>query len=253
LRPNTTKAKLKAGDTVFGCFVRYPDASLIEVQGYLGWDFLIFDAEHGTLEPRDAEHMVRAAELRDVTSLVRVTTNAAPTILRLLDTGIQGAHIPWINTAAEAERAVQAIKYYPRGTRGRAGVRAADFAQSIPLSEYIQQANAETMVVLQIESPEALADLPSIVEVPDVDVIFVGPTDLSHSLGLAGQIQHPTVQATIQKIIDVVTKSNVAFGILAGNAAAAREWRARGARYIVTTIESVMAPAVREYLKLSRG
>jgi 4-hydroxy-2-oxoheptanedioate aldolase len=253
LRPNTTKAKLKAGETVFGSFVRYPDASLVEVQGYLGWDFLIFDAEHGTLEPRDAEHLVRAAELRNVTPLVRVTTNAAPTILRLLDTGIQGAHVPWINTADEAERAVRAIKYHPRGNRGLAGVRAADFAQGIPLGEYIQQANAETLVVLQIESPEALEELPSIAAVNDVDVIFVGPTDLSHSLGLAGQIQHPTVQATIQKIIDVVMKSNVAFGILAGSAAAAREWRARGARYIVTTIESVMAPAVKEYLKQARS
>lgn len=253
MRTNTTKAKLKAGETVFGCFVRYPDASLVEVQGYFGWDFLIFDAEHGTLEPRDAEHMVRAAELRNVTPLVRVTTNAAPTILRLLDTGIQGAHIPWINTLAEAERAVRSIKYYPEGNRGLAGVRAADFGQGIPLGEYIQQANAETMVVLQIESPEALAELPSIVEVRGVDVVFVGPTDLSHSLGLPGQIQHPTVQAAIQKILDVVAKSNVAFGILAGNAAVAREWRSRGARYIVTTIESVMGPAVREYLKSARS
>lgn len=253
MRANTTKAKLKAGETVFGCFVRYADASLIEVQGYFGWDFVIFDAEHGTLEPRDAEHMVRAAELRNVTPLVRVTTNAAPTILRLLDTGIQGAHVPWINTAADAERALRAIKYHPRGNRGLAGVRAADFGQSISFGEYLQQANSETMVVLQIESPEALPELPSIVEVPDLDVIFICPTDLSHSLGLPGQIQHPTVQATIQKIIDVVTRSRVPLGILVGNAAAAREWRARGARYIVTTLDSVMAPAVKEYLKSARS
>ena len=83
-------------------------------------------------------------------------------------------------------------------------------------------------------------------------MIFVGPTDLSHSLGLPGQLQQPTVQATIQKILDIVVPSNVAFGILAGNAQAAREWKIRGARYIVTTIEAVMAPAVRDYLKAVR-
>ena len=93
MRTNQTKARLRAGETVYGSFVRYPDASLIEVQGYLGWDFLVFDAEHGTLEPRDCENMVRAAELRNVTSLVRVTTNQPPTILRLMDTGVQGVQI----------------------------------------------------------------------------------------------------------------------------------------------------------------
>ena len=103
MQTNTTKAKLHAGEMVLGCFVRYPDASLIEVLGYLGWDFLVFDGEHGTMEPRDCENMVRAAELRGVTPIVRVTTNLAPIILRYLDTGAQGALVPWINSAEEAE------------------------------------------------------------------------------------------------------------------------------------------------------
>ena len=102
MQTNSTKAKLQAGEMVLGCFVRYPDASLIEVLGYLGWDFLVFDGEHGTLEPRDCENLVRAAELRGVTPIVRVTTNLAPIILRYLDTGAQGALVPWINSAEEA-------------------------------------------------------------------------------------------------------------------------------------------------------
>src|SRR5712692_2312867 len=107
------KEKLKAGETTFGCFVRYPDSSLVEVLGYQGWDFLVFDAEHGTLEPRECENMVRAAELRSTTPIVRVTTNLPPIILRFMDTGAQGVQVPWVNSVADAERAVRAVKYYP--------------------------------------------------------------------------------------------------------------------------------------------
>ena len=107
MQTNKTKAKLKAGETVFGCFVRYPDATLVEVIGYQGWDFCVFDAEHGVIEPRDVENMVRAAELRDLTPIVRVTTNLPPIILRYMDSGAQGLHVPWINSAAEADAALR--------------------------------------------------------------------------------------------------------------------------------------------------
>jgi len=117
LHPNTTKARLKAGETVFGCFVRYPDASLIEVLGYQDWDFLVFDGEHGVIEPRDCEHMVRAAELRNVTPIVRATTNAPPVILRYMDTGAQGVHVPWVNSAAEAEAVVRSLAVAMHGGR----------------------------------------------------------------------------------------------------------------------------------------
>jgi len=102
-----TKAKLDAGETVFGCFVRYPDAGLVEMIGYQGWDFVVIDAEHGTVEPRDCEHMVRACELRNVTPMVRVTTNLPPIILRYMDTGAQGLHVPWVNSARSLIRSVR--------------------------------------------------------------------------------------------------------------------------------------------------
>lgn len=253
MRKNTTKAKLQAGEAVFGCFVRYPDASLIEVQGYLGWDFLVFDGEHGTLEPRDCEHLVRAAELRGVTPMVRVTTNFAPVILRFLDTGAQGLHVPWINTAEDAERAVRAVKYFPRGNRGLAGVRAADFAQAGNFSDYIARANAETLVVLQVESADAVEQLPKMIGIGGIDVIFIGPVDLSHSLGVPGQMDHPKVRATLDRILELVLPSNKALGIMVGNANAAREWRRRGARYITITLDSILSPAVRAYLGTCRS
>ena len=252
MRKNTTKAKLKAGETVFGCFVRYPDASLVEVLGYQGWDFIVFDGEHGTLTPRDCENMVRAAELREVTPIVRVTTNQPPVILRYMDVGAQGLHVPWVNSAAEAEAAVRSVKYYPRGIRGLAGVRAADYGQVIPLSEYVQQANAETLVVIHIETVEAVERLPEIVAVDGVDVIFIGPTDLSHSFGVPGQPQHPTVQEAMQRVVETVAASNAALGIFVSNAAAARQWRERGVQYIAVGLEALLSQAIRDYLTAAR-
>jgi 4-hydroxy-2-oxoheptanedioate aldolase len=252
LQTNTTKAKLKAGETVLGVFVRYPDASFVEVVGYQGWDFCVFDAEHGTIEPRDCENMVRAAELRGMTPLVRVTTNFAPVILRYLDSGAQGLHVPWINTAAEAERAVGSVKYYPMGIRGLAGVRAAEYGQRGTFGEYVEKANAETLVSIHIETIEAVNNLPEIVKVPGIDIIFIGPTDLSHSLGVPGQVQHPSVVEAIDRIVQVTKNSDATLGVMVGNAAAAQNWRKRGARYIAITSEGVFAPAMREYLRAAR-
>lgn len=249
---NTTKAKLKAGETVFGCFVRYADAGLIEMMSYQPWDFLVFDAEHGTIDPHACEHLVRAAELHGVTPLARVTTNRPDVILRFLDTGAQGAHVPWVNSAAEAKQAVSAIKYQPQGQRGLAGVRAADYGQGQPLAEYIQRANAETLVVLQVETAEAVERLPEILTVPGVDVIFIGPTDLSNSLGRPGDLQHAAVQKALQRIVGAVVPSHCALGIMVNSSAAAREWQERGARYITTTFESLLAPAMRSYLRGAR-
>ncbi len=137
--------------------------------------------------------------------------------------------------------------------RGLAGIRAADYAQTGTFGDYIKKANEETLVVIHIETGDAIDELPKIVDIDGIDVIFIGPTDLSHSLGLAGQVQHPTVQTAIQRIVDIVTKSNKTLGIMVGNAAAAKQWRERGARYITIGLESVLAPAMKDYLTAVRG
>jgi 4-hydroxy-2-oxoheptanedioate aldolase len=251
LQTNKTKAKIKAGEAVFGCFLRYPTASLVEVTGYAPWDFVVFDCEHGVMGPAEVEHMTRAAELRDVTPIVRVTTNQPHIILRFMDVGPQGLHVPWVNSAAEAEQVVRSVKYHPRGIRGLAGVRAADYAQA-PLSEYVTKANAETLVIIHIETQQAVECLTEIVAIDGLDVIFIGPTDLSQSYGVPGQPGHPSVQAAIDRIVEVVSKSDKALGIMVTNVQAAQEWRDRGARYIAIGLESLMLPAMREYLKGAR-
>jgi 4-hydroxy-2-oxoheptanedioate aldolase len=252
MQTNQVKARLKAGETVIGVFLRYPDAALAEVLALHGWDFIVFDGEHGTLEPRDCEHLVRAVEGRGGTPLVRVPTNQPPVILRFMDTGPLGLHVPWVNSAAEAEAAVQSVKYHPHGQRGLAGVRASGYGLTGSLGDYTQQANAETLVVIHIETMQAVEEAAAIAAIDGVDVVFVGPTDLSQSLGVPGQTQHPTVLAAIDRVIAAVAPSPAALGIMAPTAAALRQWQTKGFRYLTVTFDSVVNPAIREFLQTAR-
>ena len=252
MNTNTTKQKLNNGETVYGAFFRTPDNSLIELQGYLGWDFLVLDGEHGTLQPRDVEDQCRACELHGVTPVARATTNEQSIILRFMDTGVQGALIPFVNTAADAERAVQSIKYQPRGQRGLAGIRAADFGRTGPLGDYVKTANAETLVIAQIETTEGLDNLGEIVEVDDVDVIFIGPNDLANSLGHPGNIPHPDVQSAMDKIAETTLAAGKVLGLMIYNSEGARHWRGKGARFITVPFEALMTAAMTKFLEESK-
>ncbi|MDQ1471611.1 MAG: 4-hydroxy-2-oxoheptanedioate aldolase [Bryobacterales bacterium] len=254
MHPNNAKAKLKAGGTVIGTYVRHPDTGLAEILCYLGYDFLLFDGEHAPIGERECENLARVCELTGVTSIARVPTNQPWMIGRHLDTGIQGIQVPMVNSAAEAEAAMRAAKYAPVGARGLAGARAANYAQLLPFSypAHIAKSNAESMLIVQVETPASIDALPEIVKVPEIDVIFIGPTDLSLSLGHPGDFKHPEVQDAFNRIIAIVEKSDKALGVLAANTEASLEWRAKGARYIMSVFEAIMGPAIRQYLKTVR-
>jgi 4-hydroxy-2-oxoheptanedioate aldolase len=250
---NRTKAKLTAGEPAFGCFVRTPEPQLIEYVGLLGWDFLVFDAEHGPLQPREVENLCRAIEPHGTTPMVRVTTNDAPTILRFLDIGAHGVHVPWVNSAAEAERAVRAVKYSPRGTRGLAGSRASEWGLREPIEAYVERANRETLVVIQVETQEAVDAIDDYLKVDGVDVLFLGPTDLSQSLGHPGDLRHPDVLRAMDRVADAVVGSGTTLGIYAGTVDMTREWLDRGARYFTTSLEPFLRDGMRAYLRDVRG
>ena len=116
----------------------------------------------------------------------------------------------------------------------------------------MKQANRETLVVVQVETAEAVENLSEIVAVEGVDVIFIGPTDLSHSLGLPGEMTHPRVQETFQQIVDVVNASDVALGTLVRDVESAREWLARGAQYLAIPPEPLLVQATRDFLEAVR-
>jgi 4-hydroxy-2-oxoheptanedioate aldolase len=250
---NRTKAKLAAGEAAFGCFVRTAEPQLSEYVGMLGWDFLVFDAEHGSLQPSEVEDLCRAIEPRGTTPIVRVTTNDAPTILRFLDTGVHGLHVPWVNSAAEAERAVRSVKYSPRGIRGLAGSRASEWGLREKVGEYVQRANRETLVVIQVETQDAVDAIDDYLAIDGIDVLFLGPTDLSQSLGHPGELDHPDVLAAMDRVADAVVGSGITLGIYAGSVDMTKRWLDRGARYFTTSLEPFLRDGMRAHLQQVRG
>jgi 2-keto-3-deoxy-L-rhamnonate aldolase RhmA len=247
---NTTKAKLQAGEVVLGVFDRFRDPTLAEFVAFQGWDFVVMDGEHGTLDAEDFGNLARAIELRGATPIARVNTNESSAILKALDAGAHGVHVPWVNSAEEAERAVRWVKYGPRGIRGLAGNRSIDWRAN---AETTAHANQETLVVIHIETQTAVDVIDDYVEVDGIDVLFVGPTDLSHSLGIPGERDHPAMTKAIEHVAAAVAGSDKAFGIYAATPEWVHRWKERGARYFTTGVDGLYATATADYLAAARS
>jgi len=249
VRTNTAKAKLAAGQAVGVINPTYTSAGLVELVGRLGFDVVFIDCEHGPAGWDAVEDMVRAAELVDVTPIVRVQANDASTITRALDRGAGGVQVPHINTRAEAEAAVRHAKFAPIGHRGFAGGRSA-FGEK--MSEYTARANAETMVVLMLEEVEALRNLDDILKVEHVDVFFVAPGDLAQSMGLPGQMDHPKVQAAVDDAVARIRAAGRAPGVLATPATVRRHLE-RGARFLYVSLAAVLDAGARDFVAALRA
>jgi len=252
MRHNVVKQKLSAGETVLGLFIGSDSPDLVEIFAYAGVDFVMIDGEHGSIDAHNVENMVRAAEATGITPLARVTQHTKQTILRFLDAGALGVMIPWCQTAAEAREAVRSVKYYPEGNRGLAGTRASGFGLPMPLSEYVPVANAETMVIAQIETVETLDALPEILQVPGIDVFFIGPTDLSQSMGYPGRVQEPAVQAAIERTIAQILAAGKHAGIQTQNAEDLKLNRDRGVQFLTAGAYTLVARAAREFVVSAR-
>src|SRR3954471_22775999 len=157
MRENTAKAKLKAGEAIIGPIVGFTSPQLVEIAGRAGFDFVFLDCEHGAIGLDEVENMVRAADLVDVSTIVRVPENNPQQILRYLDLGAGGVQVPHVKTRDDAARAVEASKYRPQGSRGIGGGRAADYGLGARSgSEYMQFANEQTWVSAMIEDVEGV-------------------------------------------------------------------------------------------------
>lgn len=234
--------------------MRHADPGLAEAMGHMGWDYMLFDGEHSAISPRECENLARVCELTGVTPIARVPYNLPWMIGQVLDTGMQGVQIPMINSGADAQAAALAAKYQPLGTRGLAAARAANYGQLLPfsLAGHTARSNAETLVIAQVETAAAIEQLPEILKVPEIDVIFAGPSDLSLSLGVPGEWQHPRLLAAFDTIIAAVQGTDKALGVLVPTLEAGLQWRDRGARYIMVVMEAILAPAVRNFLMTMR-
>lgn len=253
MRKNLAKDKLQNGERIYGVFCNLYSPMIVEVIGHIGFDFVLIDAEHGPAGVESCENMVRAADSVDTSVYIRIAENARQNILRYLDTGAQGVQLPMINSKKETEEVVKAVKYPPQGIRGLAGMRASDYAIKMPLKDYTIMANQETLTVVQIETVEAMKNLDEMLTVDGVDVFFIGPNDLSTSMGYTGQTTHPEVLAAIDKLVGQILAAGKIAGTIAYNDEALNRAKEIGFRYIVYGVIPMMLKSGREYLELARG
>jgi len=212
VEPTRFSRMLSRGEVPLGIFVGLGDPSIVEILGHAGFDFCVIDTEHPALDFGDVQNLVRAAEVVGITPLVRVSENNAKQILRILETGAAGIMVPHIRDADDAERAVRAVKYLPRGARSLHGaVRAARYG-TVPLDEHLTTSNESTIVIVQIEEREAVDRVEEIARVPNLDSLFVGPVDLSASFGVPGKLQHPEVTGSMDRIVRATREAGLRAG-----------------------------------------
>lgn len=225
----------------------------MEIMALAGFDFLVIDTEHGAMSIETAVHLVQAAEIHRVPSIIRVTDSADSTILRSLDIGAAGIQVPQVNSAEQARRIVRAAHYHPKGRRGLAMPRAAGYG-SMPIQEYFDRSLKETMVIAQCESSEGLDSVEKIASVPDVDVIFLGPFDLSHSLGIPGQVENERIREAERRIVAACESCGKAAGIFVVSGEAAARRAREGFRYITISMEAMfLSGAARDALERAKS
>ncbi len=250
---NPVKQKLADGKTVFGCFIPPASAVTVEILALAGFDFVLLDAEHGPISPESAYPMILAAESRGVPAFARIGQNDKQVILKFLDLGISGVMVPQVNNAAQAEQAVAATKFVPRGTRGLAGGRAFNYGLKQSAPEMVTILNDRVLTIIQFEHKDALEHLDDILGVPDLDILFVGPNDLAQSLGLPGQPGHPDVTKMGDEVVARAKSRGVKLGTVAADAASALAARARGFDMIVANSPGLLASAARAYITGVKG
>ena len=247
---NKVKKIIKAGNAAYGTFAMLGEPALVEMIGYAGLDFVLIDTEHSPNTMEQVENMVRAAEVAQTTPIVRVTTNSPELILCTLDIGAGGVLVPQVNTAEEAAAAVRAVRYAPQGERGLAGVVRAAHYGFIPVTEYIEWANREIIVLTQVEHVDAVKNLDSILAVEGLDGIFVGPADLSQSMGCTGKFNDPEFRRTIHSVIEKTRRTDKWAGIFCFDAKDAEYWRAAGAQFLAIGADGmIFASALRSLKK----
>ena len=217
--------RVRAGDTLIGTWLYLNDIGVAEIVSGAGFDFIMLDMEHSPTGFSDLRVMVMAIEHR-CTPIVRVKANASEFISSVLDIGAAGVMVPRIRTARDAAFAVENAKYHPLGLRGMGPFRVSDYTRN--MAEVLAHANDKQMLLLQIEHRDAIANIEEIVQTPGVDAYFIGPGDLSQSLGHLGDAGHPEVVSAIKTAVKAIRASGHPAGIALPNTSQLASWIAEG-------------------------
>lgn len=229
---NLVKQKLQQGQKTVGGFLQTLSPVAAEIMSQSGFDWLIVDLEHAPGDFANLQSQLQAMNGSAVIPFARAPWNNEVAIKRILDTGVLGVLIPYVNTRAEAEAAVAACKYPPEGVRGVAGSpRAAGYTRNA--MSYLNSANAEIIVMIAVETAEAVDNLDEILSVAGLDGIFIGPMDLASSMGHLGNPTHPEAQEQIAIIENKVLASDKFLGTVATTADKAKVCFDKGYQWLI--------------------
>ncbi|TVR46122.1 MAG: 2-dehydro-3-deoxyglucarate aldolase [Rhodobacteraceae bacterium] len=235
-----------------GSWVMSASPYVAEAMGHAGFDWLLIDMEHTPIDLAQTTAMMQALSGSPSEVVLRVPWNDAVMVKRVMDAGARSLMFPFIQSADEARAAIAATRYPPQGTRGVAAMHRASRFGTMP--DYLARANDRVAVILQLETPEAVALLPQIAALDGVDAVFVGPGDLSASMGLMGQIGHPDVQAALRDAAQAAQDAGIACGIVGADPATVQRYIAMGFTYVAVASDmALMMGAARAAVAATRG
>lgn len=253
---NSFKQALAKGEAQIGLWLGLADAYTAEILAGTGYDWLLVDGEHAPNDLRSILHQLQAIAsassalppgARAPHAIARVPVGDTALIKQYLDLGAQTLLVPMVDTPEQAQQLVRATRYAPEGVRGMGSALARSSRwQAYP--RYVHEANQQVCLLVQAETVEAMANLDAIAATPGVDGVFIGPADLSASMGHPGNPGHPDVQAAIHDGITRILRAGKAPGILATNEAQARQWLAAGALFVAVGVDTMLLASAAQNL-----
>jgi 4-hydroxy-2-oxoheptanedioate aldolase len=250
IRENRIKKGLKQGKSYIGTFAKIADPCVIEIFSYIGFDFVIVDNEHTQMNKESMVNLVRTAGNSDIVPTIRIKNNDPVEILQALDSGALGVQVPMTETRETVQMVADSAKYAPLGNRGYSASHRAGAYGFMDATKYAQLANENTMVAVYCETKKAMDNLEEIVKVDQVDIIFIGPFDLTQALGVIGQPRHPLVLEAIAEITKKTRAAGKAVGIISSDAPMTKQWLDMGIQYIALSSDQAMIGyAGRQFMK----
>ncbi len=249
MQGNPIRDRMAAGEVVIGPFLSIASPLLVEIIALADFDFVILDGEHGPLSADLIYPMILAAEARGISAFARVGELDKQVILKYLDVGVTGIMAPQIADAQQAQTAIAATRFSPRGNRGLAGGRIFDFALRQPAPDLVQPLSDRVLTMIQFEHVDTLAHLDEILDTPELDVLFVGPNDLAQSLGLPGQPGHPRVTEVADEVVARCKAKGIKTGTTISDVATAKATADRGFDMLVPNLPSLIAQASRSLVQ----
>ena len=241
MRVNLTREQLAKGETVYGCGLQvYRAPEIVRCFAAAGFDYVFIDQEHGSFNLETVHDMITACKTADITPIVRVGEVQYTLCARLLDQGAQGIILPRVEDPKVLEEALSWFRFPPMGKRGFGINPTLIEYEAHTMPDIIAHQNEETLAIVQIETVRAVESCDELLSLPGLDVIMIGPADLSISLGIPGQFDNPKMIETVEKVIAACHRHNVVPGIQTRSVAMAKSWADRGMRFVGVAAEHVL-------------